>query len=125
MKPNELRIGNLFIEENSNEIIEVIELTKKDITFTGDFKGKWQAKPIEITHEWLLKFGFEILTDAKKGFKSTSYSYRKGISICIGFNYGVVTVDFWQGNEKKYIHELQNFFFAISGTELTYENETK
>ena len=118
MKAEELRIGNLFIEENSNEIIKVIELTTKNITFTGDFKGKWQAKPIEITHEWLLRFGFEILTDSKKGFKSTSYSYRKGIYICIGFNYGVVTFDFWQGNEKKYIHELQNLYFALTGQEL-------
>jgi hypothetical protein len=124
MEANKLRLGNLFIEENSKEIISVIGLEQNRIIFSGMFLNKWQAKPIEITHEWLLKFGFEMLTDVQKGFKSTSYSYRKGISMCIGFNNGVVTVDFWQGNEKKYVHELQNFFFAVSGTELTYEKES-
>ena len=53
IKANELRIGNLFIEENSNKIIEVIGLDKKTVEFSGKFLYQCQAKPIPLTEEWL------------------------------------------------------------------------
>lgn len=74
--------------------------------------------PIPITEEWLLDFGFEILTDKTKGFKSNSYTYTKGISFIVHLNDELLSVNFWQGNEKKYVHQLQNLFFVLTGKKL-------
>lgn len=76
-------------------------------------------KPIEITEDWLLKFGFEKLTDKSKGFKSNSYTYTKGVSFIVHLNENSLSVNFWQGNEKKYVHQLQNLFYALTGVELS------
>jgi hypothetical protein len=119
MESKELRLGNLFIEENSNKIIEVIGLEKNRVVFSGMFLDKWQAKPIALTEEWIFKFGFEKLTSKKDGFLSDTYTYKKGISFIVYFDGVRLSVNFWQGSEKKYVHELQNFFFALTGAELT------
>ena len=113
MNTKELRIGNLFREKESEQIIEVIELSKDQITFTGKFPYKWQAEPIETNEEDLLKLGFE------NGVDEMTYC---GKDFCV----------YWRKFEghfeingekyfKEYIHELQNLLFALYGTELSYE----
>ena len=122
IKANELRIGNLFIEENSNKIIEVIGLDKKTVVFSGKFLYQWQAKPIPLTEEWLLKFGFEnVHTDwfYKDIVKTNSYQFC--FNICL--SNGKITLDsgFDENSiiKLKYVHQLQNLYFALTGAELT------
>ena len=111
MKANELRLGNLFIEEHSGKIIEVIGLEKNRITFSGVFLDKWQAKPIPLTEEWLLKFGFE---------KKTRSFVKCIISIkCQSrFFYYIPT-----SLEIKHVHQLQNLFYCLCGEELKIKNK--
>ena len=76
----------------------------------GKTFGFNELKPILLTEEWLLKFGFSI-------FKNMYFI--KGMQI-------------WKCNDLflcnkngiyiKYVHQLQNLYFALTGKELTYEN---
>lgn len=111
MKGNELMIGNLFKENITGQIIEVIELKKDSITFSGNFEGKWQAEPITLTEEILLKCGFKI------GYPSYSIGFFEILyNDVIGFRFAVEGQYGW--NELKYLHQLQNLYFALFEDEL-------
>ena len=117
MKASELRIENLFIEEYSSTIIKVIGLEKNKITFSGVFVDKWQAKPIALTEEWLIKFGFykndELFTIEWNEFSFSIFDFDNGkFAINNSFNY----VDI------NYVHQLQNLYFALTGEELIINN---
>ena len=125
MKATELRIGNYHYytcEDSLDERKkwgEVCQIDSQDLVWLESNQDDEDFKPIPLTEEWLLKFGFEKLTDKKNGFKSNSYTYTKGILFIVHLNDKLLSVNFWQGNEKKYVHELQNLFFVLTGEELT------
>jgi len=112
MKPNELRLGNLFIEENTKEIISVIGLEKDRVIFSGMFLDKWQAKPIPLTEKWLLDFGF-----ISNPYKDR---YEKG-DIDVECDKTKGKIDLWLSGlpHIKSVHQLQNFYFAYTNEELT------
>ena len=121
MKSNELRLGNLFIDEKTKTIINVIGLTEQHITFSGHFKNHWQAKPIEITEEWLLKFGFKTtISNRDSGYK------QFGLRECkFDFMFTLEcngNPDFFLENvglDILYVHQLQNLYFSLTEKELT------
>ena len=126
LSATELRIGNYITTEYLNKsTFKVISIHSDRIYFESvreNFKSDTiqnYIKPIQLTEEWLVKFGFEKLTDKSRGFNSNSYTYTKGISFIVHLNDKLLSVNFWKGNEKKYVHELQNLFFALTGEELT------
>jgi hypothetical protein len=110
MKANELRLGNLFIEEHSDKIIEVIGLEKNKIIFSGMFLDKWQAKPIPLTEEWLLKFGFSIHED---GYITCPNGYQWILHLDNEFEFEALNII------VVYVHQLQNLYFALTNKELT------
>lgn len=114
MNASELRIGNLFLEKNSKTEIKVLQLSENEIVFEGDFKGQWQAEPIPLTEDWLLRFGFK---HTGNGFY---INIKSKIDLCnIGdkyFNLGFKNISI--GNIK-YVHQLQNLYFALTNTELS------
>ena len=140
MKPTELRIGNYVYYEHTTHIVSgvhgnkvyswwvkdgqpVIEYEAKDISGT-QVENPYidvisQYEPIPLTEEWLIKLGFEKLTDSNDGFKNTTYTYTKGISFIVYFDGVRLSTNFWMGNEKHYVHQLQNLFYVLSGEELT------
>ena len=105
MKASELRIGNWV--NNNGEDYQITSATIVSLE-----RGESTAQPILITEEWLKRFGFEKLDD-KRGL----YVNNK-INLFIYFDGVRVSVDFWIGNEKRYVHELQNFVYCLSGQEL-------
>lgn len=112
MKAQELRIGNLFIEETSNKIIEVIGLEKNRIIFSGMFLNEWQLKPISLTEEWLLKFGYIQIKGIHRTYSKTKYNDNTTI-----YNYR----DYLHqqtGIKIEFVHQLQNLYFALTGEEL-------
>lgn len=111
MKASELRIGNLFIEDNSRKIISVIGLEENKIVFEGRFLENWQAKPIELREEILLKI--ECIEFKKNVPKSYYYKNR----ILIVKENGLIH-DYASGVELPYLHTLQNFIFALTNEEL-------
>jgi len=125
MKPTELRLGNLFIEKHSQEIIEVIELKKDAIVFTGSFKDAWQAVPIPLTYEWMKKLGFDTMdyeVDVIEwGMSDDPYFSIEQAGVPPEDKPYMFTYDVGMGEteiEVKYVHELQNLYFAIKRKEL-------
>jgi hypothetical protein len=108
MQIRELRIGNLIQEGK----VEQIDNSIDEVYYSGD--GYYQSNyccnlnPIPLTEEWLLKFGFE---------KSSKHIFKKdGFLISLD-----IVFEVFLGNivvEIKYVHQLQNLFYCLSGKEL-------
>ncbi len=125
MKANELRISNLVSTEG--EILTVKSVSKTVASFEG--KDYWillkDCEPIQLTEDWLIRFGFEKLLpnieDEIKDELRTVIIFRK---IPLTYN----TSNGWWMNSSKikiqldYVHQLQNLYFALTGTELTIKN---
>lgn len=118
MKVEELRIGNLV---KIGGEIDRLELC--DFVDIHEHKTIWQYEPIPLTEEWLLKFGF-----VKAKFSSeywSHYSLINGWNVALshhteessGVNKGLV---YWGDNYVglKYVHQLQNLYFALNNKEL-------
>jgi hypothetical protein len=110
MKATDLRIGNLILK--NNEIYEISSLFFVDL-HDGTIRenNNYVVKPIPLTQEWLLKFGFEVYEFNDKenqyGFKDRLIVIRDGL-FC---DYGSSVI-------IKHVHQLQNLYFALTGTEL-------
>lgn len=113
MKANELRIGNLVqIDGLKSPIpVSIIDTTETSI----DTK----AKPIPLTEEWLLKFGAIksqhcwLINDKIELSHTTTEEYYE-------FEWQSPLLD-WEIIAIKYVHELQNLYFALTGEELIYQ----
>jgi len=106
MKVNEMRIGNWYDENGSTK-----QVNPNTIEAVWVAERIW-CKPIPLTEEWLLKFGFQ---------KDSLNIYRKYLNIHRGVSYfecylGGITV------EVQFIHQLQNLYFALKGEELEIKN---
>ena len=110
MKASELRIGNWV--NNNGEDYQITSATIVSLE-----RGDSTAQPIPIMHDWLYKLGFENLTHNHEWFDVATYVHKK-ISFFVHFDGERLSVDFWIGNEKRYVHELQNLFYVLTGEEL-------
>lgn len=117
MKANELRIGNWYQEDWITG--EFSQITVKDIEFLVDDPLDDHYRPIEITEEWLLKFGFE--ESYQYYMFPCPYNLELGYFGSInGSKKGYVLITLIGEMEGiRYVHQLQNLFFALTGKELT------
>ncbi len=120
MKKEELMYGNklLFLNEvvtfsNISQIREDGIFWIKTIEPKIDSKS-FHFKPIPLTEEWLLKFGFVQSQDIDTifGLKLNDFWYINEFQIRNKFNSILLDV------ELKYVHQLQNLYFALTGTHL-------
>jgi len=120
MKASELRIGNLVnykIVDKLDERKKWFEPCEIDAVDLQVIDSDYQ--PIPLTEEWLLKFGFKYslrLDDFMFKDKNDIFeiqSYKKGF----------LNLVLWHDNEilqeLKYVHQLQNLYFALTNEELT------
>ena len=121
MKATDFRIGNLILK--NNEIYEISSLFFVDLhdgTIRENYNNNYVIKPIPITEEWLLKFGF-----IKKYWKAknTHYFELEKIEILLEDTFYKKGVTYYKSNllfeyYPKHVHHLQNLYFALTGTEL-------
>lgn len=120
MKKEELMYGNklLFL----NEVVtfsHISQIREDGIFWIKTIESKidsksFHFKPIPITEEWLLKFGF---------FKhNNAYVLEKPNENIMNFKFSIWS-DFTYNSsefpvELKYVHQLQNLYFALTGTHL-------
>jgi hypothetical protein len=122
LSATDLRIGNLYyyrVVDHSDQRKEWFEVSKIDyddlrvIAIKDEMNQDYQ--PIPLTEEWLLKFGFEVYEFNHKenqyGFKDRLIVIRDGF-FC---DYGSSVI-------IKHVHQLQNLYFALTGTELIQNN---
>lgn len=72
-----------------------------------------EVEPVQLTSEWLLKFGF---------IKKYNYEYhfsKSPFSVILNpLKHDFLFNNFVVSTEIKYLHQLQNLYFALTGTEL-------
>ena len=130
MKANELRIGNMIyfpylIENVLYEADTITGLYQNSITvksrpytaLTYD-----SIKPLKITKELLNRFGIEEY-DRMGDIKFLAFRNPELFDFNFMLCDGVLKVSFYQLDWKrafeiKYIHQLQNLYFALTGQEL-------
>lgn len=101
--PQELRIGNLTYN------------SKKELYIVSWINCNVENKlfPVEITENWLEKMGF---------VRDDDTSYRWFIldrSVAYDLDDNCIRIsDSWEFGKRKYVHELQNLIFFLSGIEL-------
>lgn len=109
MTANELRIGNFInylgkiIECNINTIYAFSTITQPSKIYL----------PIPVTEEWLLKFAF-----INNGFCYELKDFKILIHANKDFQFTVIYKDLDICGNIKYIHKLQNLYFALTGEEL-------
>jgi hypothetical protein len=120
MKAQDLRIGNKIFYRN-----KVTTVNWQELKWIQEGNNNFQ--PIPLTEEWLLNFGFST-TDYKNGYIGIDHK-AGGIITDFVLTYPLVIGEFqkhfiWEHskfkyNELKYVHQLQNIFFALTNEELT------
>ena len=115
---NELRVGNLIQEGK----VEQIDNSIDEVYYSGDgyYLSNYccNLNPIQLTEEWLLKFGFDETKEMEDFFSKTKYKLlTKG---ALTFWY----YPMWNGIENKNyehiknVHQLQNLYYSLVGSEL-------
>jgi len=119
MKATELRIGN-YIDYTTEREIVTMQTTYEYIRLINN--GNKNFKPIPLTEEWLLKFGFEIYNDPETVFYEIKFDKIANYKFCISRKIGF-GIFYYENNfsttQIDSVHSLQNLFFAITNEELT------
>jgi hypothetical protein len=110
MKTQDLRIGNLL----TNFKNETEKVSGLDLKIWSNTEIPEQIKPIQLTEEWLIKFGFEW---KNHGLRLDIFCIRQEIN---GY---VIYLSNESHNFKidiKHVHQLQNLYFELTGSELEF-----
>ena len=126
MKANDLRINNWYKSVKFGvpvqcELVDLMELYHRSDGAYNDPPIDEMFEPIQLSEEWLLKFGFtsdgpydyfrlnglEISWGMRIVNTGERYSFRVAGEFPDAFKISV-----------SYIHHLQNLYFALTGTEL-------
>lgn len=123
MEAKELRIGNyaqqfLGINDDGAEYKEII-IEANDIYRISGWENN-DIEPIPLTEEWLLKLG---LKEVNNGLSIKCLNYY----LDFDNETGLFLMESPENLEKaimdlshiKYVHQLQNLYFALTGEELT------
>jgi hypothetical protein len=110
MTANELRIGNWVYSKltDTDFTIEAHDIVNISAGFDN---GKVQ--PIEITEEWLVKFGFKPDKDHEAFLVKYSLTLLEHSDWFIVWHNGHAL-----GIKIKYVHQLQNLYHALTKDEL-------
>jgi len=75
-------------------------------------------KPIKLSEEHLLKFGFkDVSSSLEKLFEKENFKWHSSTDeVVVELDNGMNGFDLW--TNCKYVHQLQNLYFALTGTEL-------
>jgi hypothetical protein len=143
MNKHELRIGNLVTDEfypDFDCIITVESLNDKGINLgiesSNDYpemQSHWiepyyafeQLRGIPLSEQWLIDMGFEKTIEVtwSFGYHKEYNVYRKD-----GLTYNGIQAAWWYHGllkrQPEYVHQLQNLYFALTGSELTIKKET-
>lgn len=126
IKPEELRIGNWVNRLGNptviNSIQKGVEIGYVSTPISGSITTN-QIEPIPLTEEILIKAGFE---KQQPSFDARINIFYQNIEIYT-YESTLMEGSFYIGqdedsvliySEKMYVHQLQNLFYSLTGTEL-------
>lgn len=126
MKATELRIGN-YVQNTKGDVLKISRLNNEDAD--KEIRG-WQIKnpafgssnefikPIPLTEEWLLRFGFDKQDNNWKRYSicnDWTYIYWEklaGVELSVSKHSCMLP-------HIQYVHQLQNLYYALTNKELT------
>lgn len=111
MKASEFRIGNLVYNQTTMKVMEVYPMM---IPQLAKIDGVSNIKPIELTEEWLLNFGFEKLGLAFVLNDSIIIWEQDGEFLFYLKSHNGTEIKSYQ----KFVHSIQNLVFALTQKEL-------
>jgi hypothetical protein len=131
MKATQFRIGNLVIWKDNGKPFE--------ITLQSLYEGaNLDWKPMTITKEILLKFGFKEVKISNGDFfliiqKDKDYGigeYQIWVDLGIENETNEISISLvcdsqWLFTKNKYVHQLQNLYYALTQKELKLRNNIK
>ena len=146
MKKEELRFGCLVMDDTTERVGRVVSIGSAHITVKYEKstnrltykKGiEPPVRPISLTEEWLLKFGFEKIphfTISNSLVKSIGRNRQLSIG-CVGnpnemlflqeidvdgktIN-DLICLHNWDYDKELHVHQLQNLYYALTREELT------
>jgi hypothetical protein len=131
MKATQFRIGNLVCWKDSGKEFE--------ITLQSLYEGaNLDWKPLPITKERLLSFGFkeveisngDFFLVIQKNKEELIGEYQIWVDLGIENETNEITISLvcdsqWLITKNKYIHQLQNLYFALTQKELKLRNNIK
>ncbi len=149
MKPNELKIGNYVLLYNpefwEQYIDKIVKVEGIDLSLSTKEKEVWKdsfgslklvckeetfnqfsqyAKPIPLTEECVFELEDKYWDFVGYG---TRLIYQDRLHPAIKIEKSKTQWAFYFNDElinfKEYLHEAQNLYFALTGTELTFENK--
>ena len=125
MKVEELRIGNFLLFENEAQEVSSIH-SDSTIRFKKTKGDKCHGcyhvdaviiKPIPLTEAMLLRFGFDLINNEYHQSRNHDLKLHWTVNknkMIPEFN----KKRFVTGYDFKYVHQLQNLYFALTGEEL-------
>ena len=130
----DLRIGN-YLNKNlksGNGRILTDKIGCQDIVRIYQNTGSINYEPIELTEEWLLRFGFEVDDDLGDQIYYQIPNQKNGYGICFDHDDIAFYKFYGNGGENvhtlihdeehlQYVHQLQNLYFALTGKELEFK----
>lgn len=130
----EIRIGNIFLH-NSNWSNENEQMVEHEFRFTADH-WYWLGEslfdldnisPVPLTKEWLLKFDFikdkdreSWFVDIENGYNRFDLMFFDGV-VYLKSRYSPEKLDVQALPHIKFVHQIQNLYFALTGKELEVE----
>lgn len=125
MKANEIRLGNIIMFDNllspKKELIvnaglfSALAGGRMRSELKPDEELNFYHKPIHLTHEWIIKLGFE--DNGENTFRKNQYVILlDNDDALFGLQWESLTISFLA--TLKYVHELQNLYFALTKEEL-------
>jgi hypothetical protein len=137
MKAQELRLGNLIQDtihpERQCKVFRLTSGNDFNITYQYD-KSKELSyskenidalQPIPLTKEWLIMAGLSKVKSFDDSWLIGNFRLEPS-SLCLhGYGFRIrisLTESVWL-NDVDYVHQFQNLYFALTGTELTFKNK--
>ena len=120
LRTTELRIGNSILN-HKGEIEKVKAIGIEGYVWFDEERNLSVelCQPIPLTEDWLLNFGWEL--DHNSNDLKSFINYKLDLD---AINFSPSRNEFyyncWEESKcPKYVHELQNVYFALTGEELT------
>lgn len=129
IKSNELRIGN-WVQDEHDDIQYVYRIWQNGVELSADATGSddldYEDKElfgIPLTENVLKKCGFiDISSSIEKIFQFAADKrfcfYGSTGEICVEFDTGIGGSGYELYTETRFLHQLQNLYFTITGDEL-------
>jgi hypothetical protein len=126
MKVNnkELRLHNLVRNKNTNTIEFITAIQNREVLEANEIGyAVEEFEPIQLNEDWIIKAGFEKVE--YEGFYwyelkiPNEYDFEIHYSFNNNHNKWILSINGDLNINSKYLHELQNLYFALCGQELT------